>query len=260
MQNAMPEYLIKIFVFGFGACIGSFLNVCIYRLPAEKSLVFPPSRCPQCERRIRWWDNIPLLSYILLRGRCRFCGLGIPFRYFLVELLTAVGALAVYQKSGLTPEGIFHFVFLAALIVVIYIDLDHQIIPDGITLPGIVLFFLAAVLTQRLAWSDSLAGIVVGGGFLFAVAVVYKLVKKVDGMGGGDIKLLAMIGAWCGWPGVGFTLLVSSLTGSLISLVLMVVYRQGMQFRVPFGPFLSLGALLYIFFGPELINWYFMTI
>ncbi|MFP4444982.1 MAG: prepilin peptidase [Desulfosudaceae bacterium] len=253
----MPEYLLKIFVFGIGACIGSFLNVCIYRLPLGKSLVKPASRCPRCERRIRAWDNIPLLSFLLLRGRCRYCGLSISGRYWLVELITALAALAVYETAGLTAAGLFHFIFLAVLIVVVFVDMDYQIIPDVITLPGIVIFFSAAVLTGRLEWMSSLLGIIVGGGILYLVALAYWLVKGAEGMGGGDIKLLAMIGAWCGISGVIFTLLIGSVTGTLVSAVIIIAYRQNLQYRLPFGPFLALGAIGYVFFGPELIHWYF---
>jgi len=253
----MPEYLLKIFVFVIGACIGSFLNVCIYRLPQGKSIVTPASRCPHCAHRIRAWDNVPLLSFLLLRGRCRYCGLPISGRYWLVELITALAALAVYETAGLTAAGLFQFFFLVALIVVVFIDMDHQIIPDLITLPGIVIFFSGAVLTGRLDWVSALLGIIVGGGILYLVALTYWLVKGVDGMGGGDIKLLAMIGAWCGVPGVIFTLLIGSVTGTLISVVIIIVYRQNLQYRLPFGPFLALGAIGYVFFGPELIHWYF---
>ncbi|MFP4039695.1 MAG: prepilin peptidase [Desulfosudaceae bacterium] len=256
----MPEYLLKVFVFGIGACIGSFLNVCIYRLPAGKSVVTPASCCPRCQHRLAPWDNIPLISFLWLRGRCRYCGLGISGRYWLVELITALGALAVYEMAGLTPVALFHFIFMAALIVVVFIDIDHQIIPDVISLPGILIFLVAAILTGRLDWSASLLGIAFGGGSLYLVALAYRLVKGVDGMGGGDIKLLAMIGAWCGMEGVIFTLLIGSVTGTLISLLIIIIYRQNLQYRLPFGPFLSLGAISYVFFGRELITWYFVRL
>lgn len=254
----MPEYMVKIFVFVWGACLGSFLNVCIYRLPLGKSIVFPPSSCPQCDRRIRAYDNIPVISWLLLGGRCRNCGLSIPFRYWLVEVITALAALAVYARFGLTAAGGFLFAFVAALIVVIFIDIDYRIIPDGITLPGIVICFLAAVFIGKMPWIESLLGILAGGGSLFLVALVYKLLTRVDGMGGGDIKLLAMIGAWCGWVGVFFIILVSSAAGTLAGLMTMAMYRKNlMKLALPYGPFLALGAILYIFYGPEIIGWYF---
>jgi leader peptidase (prepilin peptidase) / N-methyltransferase len=253
----MPETFIRVFVFVFGTCIGSFLNVCIYRLPTGISVITPPSRCPWCDQRIRFYDNIPIISYLLLRGRCRHCAASFSPRYLLVELLTGLTALAVYFKSGLTPHSAVLFVFLAALIVIIFIDIDHRIIPDIITLPGIILFFIAAVTTGELSWQASLIGIVTGGGSLYLVALIYKLLTKTDGMGGGDIKLIAMIGAWCGWQGVFFTIMMSSLVGTVVGFILMAVQRKNMKLAVPFGPFLSLGAIAYIFFGPDLIYWYF---
>ena len=252
----MPEHIINIFVFMFGAIVGSFLNVCIHRLPLGKSIVFPPSACPRCERRIKPYDNIPLISYLLLVGRCRNCGLSIPLRYPLVELITALTALAVKVRFGLTAESFFLFVFIAALIVVVFIDIDYRIIPDVITLPGIVITFLAAVFIRESAWTESLIGILFGGGSLYVVAVVYKLLTGVEGMGGGDIKLLAMIGAWCGWMGVFFTILVSSAVGTLVGFSIMIVYNKNLKVAIPYGPFLALGAIVYLFFGPELIMWY----
>ncbi len=252
----MPELTVKIFVFVFGTILGSFLNVCIYRLPLGKSIVFPPSACPQCDRKIKAYHNIPIISYLLLAGRCRSCGLPISFRYPLVELMTGLSALAVFNKSGLTAEGIFLFAFIAALIVVVFIDLDHWIIPDIITLPGIVITFLASVFIQGMSWKASLLGIVFGGGSLYVVAVGYKLLTGVEGLGGGDVKLLAMIGAWCGWVGVFFTILVSSAAGTLVGFVVMAVYHKNMKVAIPYGPFLALGAILYVFFGPELVMWY----
>ena len=253
----MPEYIIEPLVFIFGACIGSFLNVCIYRLPLGKSIVFPPSACPQCQRPIRAYDNIPIVSYLLLRGRCRHCGLAIPWRYWLVEIMAGLAALAVYVRFGLTSEGIFLFALIAVLIVVVFIDLDYRVIPNEVTLPGIVICFLAAVFIAKMPWTTSLLGIVAGGGSLFLVAVVYKRLTGVDGMGYGDVKLLAMLGAWCGWVGVYFIILVSSAAGTLVGLFMMVAYRKSMKLALPYGPFLVLGAVTYIFFGPQLIGWYF---
>lgn len=252
----MPDFIVIIFVFAFGAILGSFLNVCIYRVPLAKSIVFPPSACPQCERPIKAFDNIPIISYLLLVGRCRNCGLHIPFRYPLVELLTALSALAVYHKFGLTAEGFFLFALIAALIVIIFIDLDYWIIPDVITLPGIVICFLAAIFIKDMSWTASLLGLFFGGGSLYLVAVIYKLMTGVDGLGMGDVKLMAMIGAWCGWMGVFFTILVSSLAGTLVGFLVMAVYHKNIKVALPFGPFISLGVILYIFFGPELIMWY----
>jgi len=256
----VPEYIAKILVFVWGACLGSFLNVCIYRLPRGRSIVFPPSSCPQCDRRIKFHDNIPVISYLLLGGRCRYCRMHIPIRYWMVEIITGLAALAVYAGFGLTPKGIFLFSFIAALIVVIFIDIDYRIIPDGITIPGIGICFLAAVIMGELSWAASLLGIVAGGGSLYLVAVAYKAFTGIDGMGGGDIKLLAMIGAWCGWKGVVFIILVSSVAGTLVGLIVMAVYHKNMKVALPYGPFLSMGAILYVFFGPELMEGYFLLL
>ena len=248
--------LIWIF-FVFGACIGSFLNVCIYRLPESKSIVYPGSACPVCGYRLRSYDNIPILSYFLLRGKCRSCHTVIPVRYLLVELLGGLFAVAVYLKYNITAEGAVFFIFIAVLLVITFIDLDHRIIPDVISLPGIVLFFLAAVFVLAIPAKDSLIGILSGGGSLYLVAFVYRLLTRKEGMGGGDIKLLAMIGALIGWQGVAFTIFVSSATGTLIGSAVMIATRKSMKLAVPFGPFLAIGAITYLFFGPQLIYWYF---
>ena len=241
----------------FGLCVGSFLNVCIYRIPAEKSIVFPGSACPSCAAAIRFYDNIPLFSYLILGGRCRHCQASISLRYPLIELLTGLSALALYAKFGVSMESLVYFIFICVLIVITFIDIDHRIIPDRLTLPGIVVFFCAAFAIPSLSWIDSLIGVAVGGGSLFAVAVAYHLLTHKEGMGGGDIKLLAMIGALVGWKGVFFTIFVSSAVGTLVGLLIMVATRQNLKLAVPFGPFLSIGATAYIFFGPQLMQWYF---
>mgnify|MGYP001546736653 CR=1 FL=1 len=253
----MPlDHLYAIFAFGFGACIGSFLNVCIYRIPAGKSIVSPPSACPQCGYVIRFYDNIPIISYILLRARCRRCHIHIPIRYPLVELITGIAALAVFFKFGPTPAAGVYFLFIAVLLVITYIDIDHQIIPDSLSVTGIPLFFLLGFLIPSISWRDALIGILAGGGSLYAVAIGYQLLTGRDGMGGGDIKLLAMIGALIGWQGILFTIFMSSITGTLIGLLLALPASRSLKSRLPFGPFLAAGAIAYVFFGPQLIHWY----
>ncbi len=241
----------------FGLCMGSFLNVCIYRIPAQKSIVFPGSACPNCGSAIRFYDNIPLLSYFSLGGKCRQCQTPISFRYPLIELLTGAFSLGLYLKFGLSIETLVYFLFICVLIVITFIDIDHRIIPDRMTLPGILVFFIAAFAIPSLSWIDSLLGVVIGGGSLFIVAVVYHLLTHKEGMGGGDIKLLAMIGALVGWKGVFFTIFVSSAVGTLAGLIIMIITRQNLKLAVPFGPFLSIGAATYIFFGPQLLSLYF---
>jgi len=246
-----------VFAFLFGLAVGSFLNVCIYRIPLKKSIVRPPSSCPQCGDQIRFYDNIPILSYIVLQGRCRHCRTPISFRYPLVELVIGLLSVALFILFGPSLQYAFLFLFTAALVVITFIDLEHKIIPDVISLPGILLglafsFFPSAGISPL----DALIGVVGGGGFLFLVGTVFEKVTGREGMGGGDVKLLAMIGAWMGWKALPFIILISSFTGALIGGLSLVVSRQGMRSRIPFGPFLALGALVFLFFGNEIVSWF----
>jgi len=251
------NHLTEVFVFIFGLCIGSFLNVCIYRLPQSKSIVQPRSMCPNCGVPIRFYDNIPILSYIVLRGKCRHCSASIAFRYPAVELISGAFALGVYLKYGIRFDALIYYAFIATLLVITFIDIDHQIIPDVITLPGIPIFFAASFALMQITFVESIIGILVGGGSLFLVAWLYHLLTKKEGMGGGDIKLLAMIGAVIGWKGVIFTIFVASAIGTLVGMLIIIKTRKTMKLAVPFGPFLAIGAITYILFGPQLINWYF---
>jgi leader peptidase (prepilin peptidase)/N-methyltransferase len=247
-------FLMNCFAFIFGAAIGSFLNVCIFRLPAEASIVKPRSQCPYCQHPIRNCDNIPLISFIILRGKCRDCSGKISWRYPLVELVTAALALLLFLKFGLTLKFLIFFIFTAVLIVITFIDLDHQIIPDIITLPGIPLFFLAAIFLVKIPWMEALIGLLIGGGVLFAIAFVYELLTKREGMGGGDIKLLAMIGGFLGWKSLIFVLLFSSFSGAIVGLTAMIIKKQDMKYAVPFGPFLSAAAVAYLFLGDSFMR------
>ncbi|RPH53045.1 MAG: prepilin peptidase [Desulfobacteraceae bacterium] len=249
---------INILIFIFGLCIGSFMNVCIYRIPLSKSIVTPRSMCPGCGTLISTYDNIPVISYILLMGKCRNCGIHISLRYPLVETISGLTALAVFMRFGISAEGLVNFALISALVVITFIDIDHRIIPDTISLPGIPAgFLLASFFLPSMNYKTSLAGILTGGGSLFAVAWIYSLITKKEGMGGGDIKLLAMIGAFTGWKGILFTIFVASAMGTLVGIALMLKTQKDMKLAVPFGPFLSIGAILYIFFGTSLISWYF---
>ena len=245
------------YVLFIGMCVGSFLNVCIHRLPAGLSIVRPPSACPKCGTSIRWYDNIPVISYLLLRGRCRGCQVPISIRYPIVELLTGLFAMITWLQFGPIPATLIYFLFIAALLVITFIDIDHRIIPDIISLPGIGLGFAASFLLPRVDWISSLIGIAAGGGLLLSIAWGYHLLTGKDGMGGGDIKLLAMIGAFLGWKGVLFTVMAASFIGTAVGIVMMVRARKGMKMALPFGPFLAIGAILYLFFGPQIIRWYF---
>ena len=251
----MPTVMLA-FSFILGAVIGSFLNVCIYRIPAGESIVHPPSRCPACGAGIRWHQNVPILSYILLRGRCAACRVRISPRYPLVEALSGLLFALVFFHFGFQWATHVYWLFAASLIVITFIDLDHQIIPDVISLPGIVVGFICSFAVPWLSWSDSLIGILVGGGSLYLVAVGYELLTKKEGMGGGDIKLLAMIGAFLGWQAVLPVIFLSSFVGSLVGVPIMLLKKADSKLAIPFGPFLAAAALFYLFWGPPLIRWY----
>ena len=302
----------SVFVFAFGAFVGSFLNVCIYRIPRGESIVFPRSRCRACQTGIRPYDNIPLLSYLVLRGRCRRCGEPISPQYPLIELVTALLALFLFRRFGATVELLGYFAFSAALIVISGIDIGHRIIPDQISLPGIGAGLIFSLISPHLGVTDSVVGMVTGGGSLLVVTVGYmgyvklrerlkgvghqeeteralqgmtleELKKeaalygvavtdlenrkaiveaigeaKKEGMGGGDIKLLAMIGAFLGgWRSVLFVILVGSFLGCVVGVPLMVSKGRDSKYAIPFGPFLAAGALIYLLRGAEIIRWYF---
>ncbi len=250
------------FAFILGAVVGSFLNVCICRLPEGKSIVSPPSACPLCGIRIRWYDNIPIISFLVLKAKCRACHAPISWRYPLIEALNGLLTLFLFMKFGASFTFLALFIFSSSLVVITCIDLDHQIIPDEISLPGIITGFLCSFFIEdsysgmNLGWLNSLGGILLGGGSLFLVAWGYEKLTGKEGMGGGDIKLLAMMGAFLGWLCVPFIILAASLVGSVIGVSVMMIQKKDRKLAIPFGPFLAFGALLYIFFGRQLIFWY----
>jgi leader peptidase (prepilin peptidase)/N-methyltransferase len=252
--------------FVLGACIGSFLNVCIYRLPADESVVHPRSRCPRCGTLIAWYDNLPLVSWALLRARCRGCSTPISARYPLVEALTGGLAILAVARFGLEPLTIALFVFTAALVLITFIDIDHRFIPDEVSLPGIVVGLGVSLLPGGIGLWNAALGALVGGGILFLVAWGYERMTGREGMGYGDVKLLAMIGAFLGWQAIPAVIVVASLTGSVAGLlamfdgrsrrrvrrvqthfgplaVLVSLRRASRRTEIPFGPFLALGAL-----------------
>jgi leader peptidase (prepilin peptidase) / N-methyltransferase len=238
-----------------GLCVGSFLNVCIHRLPRHESLIHPPSRCPNCGRQLSWFDNIPVVSWLLLGGRCRGCKAPIAVRYPLVELITAILWVAI---AALTPPGALlasRLVLVTALIVLFMIDLEHQILPNVITLPGIAVGFLFSLIAPPGPLS-SLLGIVAGAGILYAIAAGYLLVRGEEGMGMGDVKMLAMLGAFLGWPAVLLTLVLSSFAGAVVGLLLMAFSRGNMRYALPFGTFLAMGALVAMLSGDAILAWY----
>lgn len=240
----------------FGAIVGSFLNVCIVRLPKEESILFPGSHCPFCNKPIAFYDNIPLISYLLLSRRCRHCKTIISVQYPLVEGITALFSLLLFLRFGPSLSYLIYFAFVSALIVITVIDLYHQIIPDVISLPGVGVGLLSSLIIPQITFFNSLFGILLGGGSLFLVATGYQWLFKREGMGGGDVKLLAMIGAFLGWKAVILTILLSSLIGSITGIIVIALKGKDFKYAIPFGPFLSLGATISLFYGQNIIDWY----
>ena len=292
MSSGLRLYL-DFVVFVFGAAIGSFLNVCIYRMPRGESIVNPPSHCPHCNARIRWVNNIPLLSYVVLRGKCRHCGGRIRPRYVLVELLTALLFLGVWLKYPMSWLAPVYWVMVGGLIVGTFIDLEHYIIPDEITIGGVVVGFAASILVPSLHGETflflsafkSLLGILIGSALVLWIAIFGELIFRKEAMGFGDVKLTAVIGAFLGWQGAVFTLAVSSVIGSVVGLLWIFLSRERravahetpaektyhnldawsisdemdthmMHSSIPYGPFLALAAVLWIFVGGRALIWF----
>lgn len=259
----MIETTIKVFIFCLGASIGSFLNVCIFRLVKKKSIVKPASHCPYCKHPIRWFDNIPVLSYFLLRGRCRDCAKPISFRYVVVELLTAVIFLILFYRYEMTMFFWVYACFSASLIVASFIDIDIREIPDEISIGGIVIALILSVIfpqlhnlsSRPLALGYSFLGILVGGGSIFITGIIGDAIFKKETMGGGDVKLMAMIGALIGWKLALLTFFIAPFFGAVVGIILKI--RKGESF-IPYGPFLSLACFLAMFFGEKIINWLFL--
>jgi leader peptidase (prepilin peptidase)/N-methyltransferase len=251
--------------FALGAMIGSFLNVVIHRYPREESIVFPPSRCPHCSTHIKPYDNVPVFAWLWLRGRCRACRGAIDPRYPLVELANALFYVAIFQRTGLTPGFLAIAALVSMTIVLIYIDLDIQILPDVIDLPGVAIglaigglhlgaSYPGLVLSKTLL--ESAIGAVAGAGVLLAIGLLYQLVRKVEGMGLGDVKMMAMLGAVLGWEPLFPLMLLASITGALVGVVVMTRSSEGLQVALPFGVFLGIAFLVVLFFGYELMDVY----
>jgi leader peptidase (prepilin peptidase)/N-methyltransferase len=272
--TGLPAYFIATAVGVLGAIIGSFLNVVIHRVPREESIAFPASHCPTCDIAIRPYDNIPVVSWAVLRGRCRACRAPISARYPAVELLTGVlFALTYLLHSGLTLSLPFDLVFVAAIVALVFIDAEHMLLPNVITYPGIALALVARVIVPNLygvaslggeqtpAWLLSLGGALLGalagGGFLWLVGWLWERARGVEAMGLGDVKMMFMVGAFLGWPLTMLTIFVGVFTGSLAGVAAML--RRGerdMQMLLPFGIFLGLGSLVSLLFGTRIIDWY----
>jgi leader peptidase (prepilin peptidase)/N-methyltransferase len=249
----MP-WLPVLFVGLMGLVIGSFLNVCCYRLPLGLSVVRPPSRCPQCQTLLKPYDNIPVIGYLLLRGRCRYCGTPISMQYPIVELVTGIVFLGSYL---IFPAPLLYqrLLFSCAMIVLFVIDLEHRILPNVITLPGIVAGFLFSFFMPP-GWVDSLIGLVLGGGSLWLLSEAYFRLRHEEGMGFGDVKMLAMIGAFLGWKLMLLTLVLSSFLGSAVGLVVILSNRGGLKYALPFGTFLAIAAVAAGAVGDQIVTWY----
>ena len=239
----------------FGLLVGSFLNVCIYRLPLGASVVWPGSACARCRRPLAWFENLPVVSYLVLRGKCRSCGEEISIRYPIVELITAAMFAIGWWYYGPSVLLASRLVLGCGLIVLFEIDREHQILPHAVTLPGILVGFLFSLFTEP-GWQASLLGIVLGGGILLAIGYGYYLVRHEEGLGMGDFKMLAMIGAFLGWRLTLVTLMMASLVGSLVGLILIVARRGDMKSALPFGTFLALGAAGAAMVGAGALDWY----
>jgi leader peptidase (prepilin peptidase)/N-methyltransferase len=260
------ESLIGAFVFIFGAIVGSFLNVCIYRMPIEKSIVRPRSFCPHCRKQIPWYDNVPFLSYIVLGGRCRFCRKPISIRYFMVELLTAGLFLFLYFHYGLQWVLLPYWIFVSGLVVAAFVDLEHRIIPDEISLGGIVMGFVLSCLIPALhgfsvdmgskaylfSAGKSLLGILIGGGSIYAMGMIGDFIFKKETMGGGDVKLMGMVGAFLGWQAALLAFFIAPFFGAIFGIIVKIKTKESV---IPYGPFLALGAFISLIWGREIIGW-----
>ena len=249
-----PESIAGPVLFLLGLCVGSFLNVVIARVPEGRSIVGPGSACPRCSTPIAWYDNVPLLSFALLRARCRKCGEPISWRYPVVELVTGLLFVLALAERGLTIDLIPALLLVSGLVAITGIDLDHQLIPDVISIPGIVVGLAVSTLTGRPGWLDSLVGVVIGGGIFLLIIVASR-----GGMGGGDMKLGAMLGAFLGWKLVLVAILIAILAGGVFAIVVLLLRRKGRKDAVPFGPFLALGGVVSLFWGESLLAWYLGT-
>ena len=249
----MPSLHFGILFFILGAVFGSFTNVCIYRIPIGLSIVSPPSFCPFCKRKIYLRDNIPLLGYLLLRGRCRFCGYKIPFRYFLVELISALLFLSLYQKLGLSWELLFSLIFFQSILIASFIDIDHLIIPDFISLGTFVLFIILSFF-RSIGFVGAITGAISGSLLLFVISYFYKVLRKREGLGFGDVKLMLSIGAFSGLKGALFSIFTGSMIGAITGAFLILLKKMKIEDPLPFGPFLSFGILLWSFWGEKFLS------
>lgn len=253
----IPSWIAAVFYAVFGLCVGSFLNVVIARLPAGRSIAYPGSACPGCGTAIHWYDNIPVLSYVALGGRCRACRATISWRYPFVELMCGALFAAAYLRFGSGTQLLAALVLLSTLVAITGIDVDHQIIPDVLSLPGIALGLLVSLAPGGIGWKDSVLGTLLGGGVFIVIIVASGIVLGQPGMGIGDVKLGAMLGAFLGWKLVLLSILLSVLIGGPLAATLLATGRKGRKDPLPFGPFLAVGAVISLFCGEAVLAWYF---
>src|SRR5680860_1649963 len=245
-----------ILIFMLGLIVGSFSNVCIYRIPKNESIVYPASHCPKCSSKIKPYDNIPLLSYILLKGRCRNCKSKISIRYPIVELVTGLIYLIIYLIYGLSVQTLIYILLSSALIIIAFIDLDEEIVPDVISVPGIVIGFIISFFVPYISFINSALGIVVGGGIILIIGLAGSVIFKKEAMGGGDVKLAAMIGAFLGWRYIIISLFLGFFLGALAGIILILSKIKKREDVIPFGPFIVLGSFITLFWGEKIISWY----
>jgi len=245
-----------ILIFVLGLIVGSFSNVCIYRIPRNESIIYPGSHCPKCRKTIKPIDNIPLLSFILLKGRCRNCKSKISIQYPLVEFLTGLIYLIIYLIYGLSIQTLIYIILSSALIIIAFVDLNQQIIPDVISLPGIVIGFILSFFVPYISFVNSVLGVVVGGGIILVIGLGGSVIYKKEAMGGGDVKLAAMIGAFLGWRYIIISLFLGFFLGALIGIILIVTKIKKREDVIPFGPFIILGSFITLLWGKQIISWY----
>ena len=245
-----------VLIFILGLIVGSFSNVCIYRIPKNESIIFPASHCPKCRSNISPKDNIPLLSFILLKGRCRNCKSKISIQYPIVELLTGLIYLIIYLTYGLSVQTLIYIVLSSALVIIAFIDLNEQIVPDVISLPGIVIGFIISFFVPYISFINSALGVLVGGGIILIIGLVGSVIFKKEAMGGGDVKLAAMIGAFLGWRYIIISLFLGFFLGALAGIFLIMSKIKSREDVVPFGPFIVLGSFITLLWGEKIISWY----
>jgi len=245
-----------VLIFILGLIVGSFSNVCIYRIPRNESIIYPASHCPKCRNKIQPFDNIPLLSYILLKGRCRNCNSKISFQYPIVELLTGLIYLIIYLVYGISVQTLIYIILSSALVIIAFIDLNQQIVPDVISLPGIVIGFILSFFVPYISFINSALGVVIGGGIILVIGLAGSVIFKKEAMGGGDVKLAAMIGAFLGWRYIIISLFLGFFLGALVGIILILSKIKSREDTVPFGPFIVLGSFITLLWGEKIISCY----